>query len=66
MSTFKYVGTMTKSNGKVDVKVGSYTFENVTPGEYVITVPDESREELSLTCAKDPMNNLVNLYEKQA
>ena len=65
MSTFKYVGTMTKGNGKVDVKVGSYTFNDVTPGEYVINVPDGSREELALESASDPMNNGANLYEKQ-
>jgi hypothetical protein len=64
MATFKYVGSKTKANGKVDVKVGDYTFTDVTPDSFEITVPDGSREEKSLEQSKDVFDGTYN-YVKQ-
>jgi hypothetical protein len=65
MAVFKYVGSRTKPNGKVDIKVGSFVFVDVTPDTYEITVPDESQEEKYLEQAMDPMDNTY-LYVKQS
>ena len=65
MATFKYVGSRTKSNGKVDVKVGSYVFQDVTPDVFEIIVPDGSSEEKYLEQAKDAFDSTY-LYVKQS
>jgi len=64
MATFKYVGTQTKENGKVDIRVGSYSFNDVTPDVFNIVVPDGSREEVSMEQAQDPFDGTF-LYIKQ-
>jgi len=65
MATFKYVGDKTKENGKVDVIVRNYSFEDITPDTYVITVPDNSLEEKFLEQAKDAVDGTY-LYIKQS
>jgi len=64
MATFKYVGSLTKENGKVDVNVGAYNFTDRTPDTFDITVPDSSDEEKFLEQAKDPFDGTY-LYVKQ-
>ena len=65
MAKFKYVGSLIKSNGKVDVKVGNYSFADVTPDLYDIEVPDGSKEEKYLEFAKDAIDGSF-LYIKQS
>lgn len=65
MATFKYVGTFVKDNGKVDINVGSYSFADVTPNTYEITVADGSKEESFLEHAIDPFDNTY-MYIKQS
>jgi hypothetical protein len=64
MAVFKYVGSKTKQNGKVDVRVGDLFFTNVTPDVFQITVPDGSNEEKYLEQAKDIFDGTY-LYVKQ-
>ena len=65
MATFKYVGSNTKENGKVDLKVGSYIFNDVTPDTFEIVVPDGSLEEKYLEQAVDVFDGTY-LYIKQS
>lgn len=53
MALFKYVGSKTKANGKIDLKVGSLAFQDVTPDVFEIEVPDGSKEEKYLEQAVD-------------
>ena len=64
MADFKYVGSRTKPNGKVDLKVGNYVFSDVTPDSFEITVPDGSKEEKYLEQATDVFDGTY-LYVKQ-
>lgn len=53
MAMFKYVGSKTKANGKIDLKVGSLAFKDITPDVFEIEVPDGSKEEKYLEQAVD-------------
>ena len=64
MSVFKYVGDKVKPDGKVDIKVGRYSFVNITPDNFEIEVADGSAEEIYLDNAVDPFSD-VYLYVKQ-
>lgn len=64
MSVFKYVGSKTKSNGKIDIKVGDLSFSDVTPNSFEINVADGSKEEKYLEQAKDIFDGTY-LYVKQ-
>lgn len=64
MATFKYVGSKTKANGKVDLKVGDMTFTDVTANSFEIVVADGSKEEKYLEQAKDVFDGTY-LYVKQ-
>ena len=64
MSAFKYIGSFTKENGKVDVIMGATSFLDVTPGVFEIVVSDGSQEEIALLQAKDPFHGAL-LYSKQ-
>lgn len=65
MATFKYVGSRTKNNGKIDIKVGSYIFNDVTPDVFEVVVPDGSVEEKYLEQALDALDGTY-LYVKQS
>ncbi|MDB4330499.1 hypothetical protein N9948_02140 [bacterium] len=64
MATFKYVGSNTKDNGKIDLKVGNYSFDDCTPDTFEIVVPDGSQEEKYLEQAKDVFDGTY-IYVKQ-
>jgi len=63
MATFKYVGADTKANGKIDLKVGDYQFNDVTPDVFEIVVPDGSKEESYIEHARDLAGTFI--YVKQ-
>lgn len=65
MALFKYVGSKTKANGKVDVRVGTYSFEDITPNTYTIEVATDSKEEKALEYAVDPLDHTY-MYVKQS
>jgi hypothetical protein len=64
MAKFKYVGSRTKDNGKVDIKVGRYTFKDIDPDIFNIEVPDGSMEEKYLEQAIDGLDGTY-LYVKE-
>jgi hypothetical protein len=64
MALFKYVGSKTKSNGKIDLRVGSLVFKDVTPDVFEIEVPEGSKEEKYLEQAVDIFDGTY-LYVKQ-
>ena len=64
MSMFKYVGTKTKANGKVDIRVGGLEFKDITPDVFEIEVADGSKEEKYLEQAMDILDGTY-LYVKQ-
>ena len=64
MATFKYVGSKTKDNGKIDINVGTLSFSDITPDTFSITVDDGSFEETALEQAKDVFDGTY-LYIKQ-
>ena len=64
MATFKYVGSLTKPNGKVDLMVGTLEFLDITPDSFEIVVTDGSRNEKYLEHATDPKDGTY-LYIKQ-
>lgn len=64
MSVFKYVGSKTKANGKVDIKVGDLVFTDITPDSFEINVVDGSKEEKYLEQAKDVFDGTY-MYIKQ-
>jgi hypothetical protein len=68
MAQFKYIGTRTKDNGKVDVRIGKpnmawyYEFIDVTPNVDIIEVTHEIAAN-SLREAVDPITKTL-LYEE--
>jgi hypothetical protein len=64
MALFKYVGSKTKQNGKIDLKVGSLSFKDISPDVFEIEVPDGSKEEKYLEQAVDIFDGTY-LYVKK-
>ena len=64
MIRYKYIGKHTKLNGKIDVKVGQYSFLDIEPNAFNIIIPEGSQEEKYLSSAKDPFDG-TPLYTKQ-
>jgi hypothetical protein len=65
MAIFKYVGSKTKSNGKIDLRVGSLKFFDITPDVFEIEVEDGSKEEIYLEQAVDIFDGTYMYVKKE-